>query len=213
MIAPKILFENSMIVVAVKPKGVLSVPSRFEKDDERIVFGRTLEKFLRVSLYPVHRLDFEVGGIIMFAKNTAAQSQLSKAFELKRIQKKYLGISSVPPKFPLEINQKVLLKSKLLKGKRRAYEAPNGKSSLTELELIKINEGRYFYWLWPITGRSHQLRFEMYKRETPLDGDLLYGSTVKMNDHEISLDAMELRFLDAELANDLSCPLVFTLDE
>jgi tRNA pseudouridine32 synthase/23S rRNA pseudouridine746 synthase len=63
----KIHFQNEAFVILDKDSGVLSVPSRFPDRDERLVAGLELEKLLSKQVFPVHRLDCEVSGILLFA--------------------------------------------------------------------------------------------------------------------------------------------------
>ena len=82
----------------------------------------------------------------------------------------------------------------LLRGKKRAYESPQGKSSITRGVLIAQN-----HWnLNPITGRSHQLRYELYRHGHPIIGDELYGSPMKFDVNGmkagIALRAFEINF-------------------
>lgn len=189
-----IVFENQHFLCANKPHGVLSVPSRFEEEDKREVLGRLLEKQLRKTLYPVHRLDFEVGGLILFAKNKEAQTLLSKGFELKTILKKYEAVTSLPLSPGLDSGKKQIWTCTLAKGKRRAFIADHGKKSITEVVFAGKVGDKNRLWLWPITGRSHQLRFEMFNHGMPIDGDALYGSNVETEQNKIELRSVEIDF-------------------
>lgn len=187
----EIFFENGHFLCALKPHNVLSVPSRFEKEDERAVLGRLLEKQLRRTMYPVHRLDFEVGGLILFAKTKEAQALLNSGFEKKEIQKRYVAKTSVAHSY--EVGSTEIWKSRIAKGKKRAFEASHGKNAETKMHLDKKVGEISFFSLWPITGRSHQLRFEMFKHLMPIDGDSLYGSTVP-SPKGIELVSVEIDF-------------------
>lgn len=187
----EIFFENVHFLCALKPHNVLSVPSRFEKEDERAVLGRILEKQLRRTMYPVHRLDFEVAGLILFAKTKEAQALLNTGFEKKEIQKRYIAKTSVAHSFQVGFEE--FWKSRLAKGKKRAFEASHGKNAETKMRLDKKIGEISFFSLWPITGRSHQLRFEMFKHSMPIDGDSLYGSTIS-SPNGIELVSVEIDF-------------------
>jgi 23S rRNA-/tRNA-specific pseudouridylate synthase len=175
-----IVFENSEIVVVDKPTGMLSVPGRFA-DDPRPILGRILEIQLGVRLWPVHRLDFEVTGIMAFAKNAAAHKLLNAAFENKQIQKTYQAFTAV---FGDErFGEKQIWESRILRGKKRSFESPHGQASETWATAVSqvatAIPGLALATEWrlePFTGRPHQLRFEMYKHLRPIVGDLLYGS-------------------------------------
>lgn len=201
-----IIFENQYFLCAIKPHGVLSVPSRFEGEDERQVLGRLLEKQLRKTLYPVHRLDFEVGGLILFAKNKEAQTLLSKGFEHKTIAKKYEAITSLPLSPGLDSGKKQTWTCLLAKGKRRAFIADHGKKSITEVVFAGMEAGKNKLWLWPVTGRSHQLRFEMSHHGMPIDGDVLYGSTVKTQEDRVELRSVEIDFQNFPHREKLEAP-------
>ena len=69
--------------------------------------------------------------------------------------------------------------------------------ALIEKELILSNQ-KYFLWrLNPVTGRSHQLRYEMHRHQVPIIGDRLYGSSLNLpeflNPDEIALKAVEIK--------------------
>ncbi len=168
----KIIFSNNHFIAVAKPALTLSVPSRMGQNDERFCVGTELQKQLGKQVYPVHRLDFEVSGLLLFALDAKAHRQACLWFEHDLIHKKYQAISEgVAPKW-----QKESWHSKLLKGMKRAYEAPHGKDSQTEVEFLFEKNGLLHWDLAPVTGRSHQLRFEMFKHQFPICGDELYGS-------------------------------------
>lgn len=173
------IFENEHFIVINKAPMTLSVPSRMGEDDERPVIGKILEKDLKMTIYPCHRLDFEVQGLIMYAKNPLAHKAGNGWFEKKEVHKTYSALTTlIDPlvKSDYPIGELVVWKCKLLRGKKRAYEANHGKDSLTHACLKKI-ENNVFYWeLNPITGRSHQLRYELFRHNHAIIGDKLYSS-------------------------------------
>ena len=182
----KILNTYPGVVVVYKPAGMLSVPAR-DKNDPRQVLGTILEDDLQQQIFPVHRLDYEVSGIMLYALNATSHKILSLAFEHQEISKHYFALAE-------NHEQEVGLqewKSLLLKGKKRTYEASYGKPSLTHATLIKnLQKENHQVSLWnlsPLTGRSHQLRYEMMKHNHPILGDKLYGSTISYKDQKIAL--------------------------
>lgn len=202
-----IVFQNDHFIVVDKAPMILSVPGRMGEGDERPVLGRLLEKDLKMTLYPVHRLDLEVQGLIMFAKTQAAQRAGNQWFEQKIVSKKYSALTPPPasrtysPGVPLE------WKCRLLRGKKRAYESPHGKDSLTKAMLVSVLESGYFHWeLSPVTGRSHQLRYELFRHGMPIIGDALYGSTIKFNQEGIALRSFVLDFSQASNREEFSLP-------
>ncbi len=193
------VFDNDFFIVVDKNALVLSVPGREGDKDERPVLGRILEKDLGITIYPVHRLDFEVQGLIMFAKTPAAHKAANAWFEKKEVHKTYSALTKASQ---VEDNKFIVgmlneWKCCLLRGKKRAYESPHGKDSITIAKLIRI-ENDVFHWeLNPITGRSHQLRFEMFRHHHPIIGDELYSSKEIFSGSGIALRAFKIDFTKA----------------
>lgn len=189
----KEVFKNEHFIIVDKAPNVLSVPSRMGATDLRPCLGRILEGDLKKSIYPVHRLDFEVQGLIMFALTSKAQQAANRWFENKTVHKTYDAISRSSGQFNPE--QSYEWKCKLLRGKKRAYESPHGKDSITHARLLSVDEKGYSHWeLNPITGRSHQLRYELFRHNEVILGDSLYGSTENFFGNGIALRAFKIDF-------------------
>lgn len=188
-----IVFQNENFIAADKPHGWLTTPAR-EASDPRPCLGRDLQKLAGRQIYPVHRLDFEVSGLVLFAKNPKAHTVSQKWFEDLRINKLYEAYSKEGlAKEAAGVWQE--WKSTLVRGKRRAFEAGHGKPSLTRARVTGEKEWRGIkLWAWelmPLTGRSHQLRFEMAKHGCAILGDQLYGGEAGAKDW-IALRACKL---------------------
>lgn len=189
----QIVFENPHFVIVDKAPNVLSVPSRTGDQDARPCLGRLLELDLGKRIFPVHRLDFEVQGLIMYALTSAAQKAGNAWFENKEVHKIYSAISKSSAAFGP--GDSFEWKCKLLRGKKRAYESPHGKDSLTRARLISIDDSGYSHWeLEPVTGRSHQLRYELFRHNETIVGDALYGSTDVFKGEGIALRAFKIDF-------------------
>lgn len=205
------LFENDQVMVVHKQPGWLSVPSRWGQKDERPVLGTWLQQQKQKQIFPVHRLDEEVSGLMIFAFRPEAHRLLNSAFENKEIKKVYQAISEAA-KAPPDSAQLQSWKSKLLRGKKRTYESPVGKDSVTEAIYLGEDKDRNLRWqLSPITGRSHQLRYELMKRGYPILGDTLYGAKNMFSGEGIALRCTEIH-LPEDLAKKLqiSTPLLAT---
>ena len=186
----KIVFQNDYFIAVDKAAETLSVPSRLGDKEERGCVGIELQKNISRQIFPCHRLDFEVSGLLLFALDKEAHRFASRWFEQGEIQKKYEAwTTGEEPSFSNEVWH-----SKLLRGKKRAYEAPHGKESITNVAYLgKTSQGFLRFELEPVTGRSHQLRFELYKHAFPILGDELYGSTQKFS-HGIALRSFAIDF-------------------
>ena len=85
----QIVFENSSVIVVDKAAGVLTVPGRFGDTPDDPSLGRALEQQLGQRLWPVHRLDLEVSGLVLFARSAEAHRVANAAFEGRRVEKQY----------------------------------------------------------------------------------------------------------------------------
>jgi 23S rRNA-/tRNA-specific pseudouridylate synthase len=192
-----ILFQSELFVAADKPAGWLSVPSRWGDRDERRVLGRELEEATGGRLWPVHRLDEEATGLLLFARTAAAHAAASAWFEQRLVGKTYDALTELPPDVPAP-GRRETWTSRLLRGKKRAYESPHGKPSETRALLVgrvSVPGGDALHWeLDPLTGRPHQLRWGLWRRGCPILGDELYGSQRAFLPGAIALRCVRLRF-------------------
>lgn len=188
---PTIVFENSHLIAVDKPSGFLSVPSRMGVADTRPVLGIILQEYVGKTIFPVHRLDEETSGIILFAKTSLAQKILSRGFETHTVQKTYEAITGYKESF--ESLQNAVFKNKLVRGKKRSFEADHGQYAETLVTNVSRFSGdELLNWtLLPKTGRSHQLRVQLAMRGFPIAGDQLYGSQNKLPP-SLSLPAQSL---------------------
>jgi tRNA pseudouridine32 synthase/23S rRNA pseudouridine746 synthase len=191
-------------VVADKPAGVLTVPSRIGEADARAVFGRTLEAALGVRLWPVHRLDFEVSGLVLFAKNETAHRIANAAFENRQVEKRYEALSEGAALLQ-QLPASFVWESLIVRGKRRSFEAPHGKPARTAataraVVTTPVATGSLLLWeLAPETGRPHQLRVHLARAGFPVAGDQLYGARQVLAVAEtIALRSVALSFTDGE---------------
>lgn len=217
----EIVFQNDDFVVLDKPAMVLTTPSREGASDERECLGIQLQAELGQQIFPVHRLDFEVSGLVMFAKNAKAHAVANGWFEHKSVFKVYQAFTTdqnfdhIPASVKndrkvlvLKPQEKFLWKSRLLRGKRRAYDHSTGKPSETEaIYLGKDSTTGWHRWeLHPLTGRPHQLRYELSAHGFSIVGDDLYGSKTKFMRPGIALRAVTIDFTKTPGAAEFSLP-------
>ncbi len=162
------VFEDSDYVIVDKASGVLSIADRENKSVNLLAllndhYGRVL---------PVHRLDRDTSGLIIYARTKAAQSALSSLFEKREIQKHYKALVDGLPELteglidvpiaPSSQSTKMLIK-------------PNGKESQTQYRVLE-ELGRFtLIELKLLTGRTHQIRVHMSYIGHPLAVDPIYG--------------------------------------
>ncbi len=170
-----VLYQDDYIVVCVKPAGLLaqadskggdSAVARLEKD-----FG---------SIYPVHRLDKDTGGVMVFARTQKAAAALSAAVQENQLGKEYLAVLPGLPEaeageledilFHDRVKNRTYVVDRLRKGAKPAKLAY---WVLEQLESGVLVQVRLF------TGRTHQIRVQFASRKLPLLGDGKYGSKEK----------------------------------
>lgn len=173
-----------------KPAQWLSIPGRDPKDT-RPVLGRLVEEKLQTQVFPIHRLDAEVSGLIVYGLSAEFHKEANTLFENKQIKKTYQALTNDGP---FEKNQTITWRSKILRGKKRTYEAPYGKESITDAVVVQKTSAGLEWRLNPVTGRAHQLRFELAKHGCPILGDVLYGSKDAWAEPGIALRAVRIDF-------------------
>lgn len=189
-----IVFENDHAVIAHKPSGTLSVPSRLGPNETRPILKKSLETQLKRPLWSVHRLDFEVSGLIIYAKSAEFHRAANSWFEKQMVTKTYSALTEGDEVDAQSFQNTAEWRSYIVRGKKRSFEAPYGQEAIT-LARFQRREGDYLRWeLQPKTGRSHQLRFELAKHGFPIVGDTLYGAKSKLRDNAIELAAVAIDF-------------------
>lgn len=205
----KIIFENENFVVCDKPSQILSTPDRHGSD--RGCLGLELQKKLNVQIYPVHRLDFEVSGVIIYAKNKRAHQVSQVWFMDKTVTKKYRALTNLqnfshwPENIPTvrnaiqaEAGQLFFWKTQIQRGKRRSFESVHGEWAETKAQIISV-DGQIMHWnLFPLTGKPHQLRLELSRRGFPILGDQLYGSKVQLTQDVWRFGTIALRAIEVD---------------
>lgn len=200
----QIVFENENFVVCDKPGQVLSVPSR-DREDPRPCLGIELKKKYTQGVFPVHRLDFEVSGLIIYALNAKAHRISQSWFDKKIITKTYRARTSLqdfshwPPGIKtdstlidIEQAKDFFWATKIHRGKKRSFEAEHGDWAETKASIYKILPNELIWQLHPLTGKPHQLRLELSRHGFPIHGDVLYGSSRPFDLPGIALQAISL---------------------
>lgn len=207
---PLIVFQSSRFAIIDKPSEWLSVPSRLGAAEQRNCAGIWLQDYLGKRVYPVHRLDFGASGLLVFALDAEAHRVGNGFFEHSTVSKEYQAITSrLPGHSSLPIGEDLHWESLVSKGKKRAYEdLTRGKACKTDAKLVSDDNGTQTWRLHPLTGRSHQLRWELSHRGYPILGDELYGSGEKWREGGIALRLVKLVFPPVPLTIDRELPKV-----
>jgi len=165
----RILHQDAHLIAVDKPAGVLTVPGRSSASPS---LWDEVKKLLPEAL-PVHRLDKDTTGIVVFAANAKAHKALNAAFESRRAEKTYLalvrGDLAKPERIDLplvEIRSGVRVARAREKGARKAQTRVEPKERFGRYTLCACS---------PRTGRMHQLRVHLEAIGHPLAIDPRYG--------------------------------------
>ena len=161
----RILYQDKNIAVCVKPVGL----------DAQADVPAALSEALGGDFLPVHRLDQNVGGVMVYARTKEAAGKLSAAIQSGAMIKEYVAmVHGTPPEqgdwedwlFKDSSKNKVFVVKKERKGVKKArLEFARLREGETSLVRIRLH-----------TGRSHQIRVQFASRGYPLVGDHKYGA-------------------------------------
>ena len=175
--ALRILYEDAYLVAAVKPAGVLSEAGGMpELLAERCGGARPL---------CVHRLDRDVGGVMVYAKDGAAAAKLSASIASRAAVKEYLAVVQGVPDPPAGTLRDLLFHD-AAKNKTYVVDRPRRGVREAELEYRLLATARdaaagalSLLAVTLHTGRSHQIRVQFASRKMPVAGDRRYGSALR----------------------------------
>ncbi len=200
------LFVNEHWWAVDKPSGWLTVPGRTGAADPRPCLGIALQKE-HAGILPVHRLDFEVSGVCLFAKTKDAHRLANGWFENSMVDKVYQAETTATEKAEdVKVGGECNWLSRIVRGKRRSFKAAHGLVSETTAYLVGAAQDHYFWEIHPKTGRPHQIRLELFDHGYPIVGDELYGSNIKLAPDTIALRAVKLSLARIPEAQRLGLP-------
>ena len=163
-----ILFEDEFLIAIDKPAGLLSVPTSHSKRTSAL---DKVSRHLSTKVFPVHRLDRFVSGVLLFAKNRPTQEKMMDLFKKKLVTKTYLALLEGEVEtqrgeisIPIDDNRpqnRVILNQ--------------GKPSKTHFQVLHKKNGHSLIRATTQSGRRHQVRVHMAHGLLPIVGDRIYG--------------------------------------
>ena len=183
-----VIEDNENFIVINKPTGIPVQPGT--KSFKNIIDILKNSKYFENSKpFIVHRLDKETSGVLIIAKNRKYAQLFTSLFRIRKIHKTYLAI----------VYGKVDKSLKVMKDDLIYYE--NNKKffqkAVSNIKIIKSNEGYSYLELNPITGRKHQLRKQLLKIGNPIIGDDKYylNDRKRVKIKNLMLHAYKIKFM------------------
>ena len=182
-----LLFENADFIAVDKPSGVLVIPDRWAK--EETLLDLLTQKYHQ-KIYVVHRLDRDTSGVVLFSKTAQAHRTACQLFEKQKVQKIYMGlIHGTPSQDKLRLTASIAPCRK--DPSLMMVDHKEGKPCLTQVEVIERFKDYSWIRIFPVTGRTHQIRVHLASIGHPLVCDRLYG----ILEDEVYLSRLKRRYL------------------
>ena len=185
----ELIHVDADLIVAAKPAGLLSVPGKGAHLADCLI-ARIARIHPEVLL--VHRLDRDTSGVIIFARNGAAQRHLGLQFEKRQLRKVYVArVSGRIDEAEGEVDLPIAVDWPNRPRQRVDHE--NGRPAQTRWRVVEAGEGETRVRLMPRTGRSHQLRVHMAEIGHPILGDPFYATGAARAHPRLMLHSESLR--------------------
>ena len=217
-----VIYRDDRYIAIHKPSGLLVHRSPIDKRETRFAI-QVLRDQIGQKVYPVHRLDRPVSGLLLFALDEEALSAGMKLFEERAVQKTYLAIVRGWTEAEGRIDSP-LAKFEDQDARRKSSETQD---ALTSFQTLATSElpyptdryatSRYsLVRLHPHTGRRHQLRRHLAHIRHPIIGDTRYGDNTANKHARLHFSIERNLLASTELAFrhpfsaqqlELACPL------
>ncbi|KTT15191.1 pseudouridine synthase [Pseudacidovorax intermedius] len=163
-----VLFQDEQLVVADKPHFLPVMPSGRHVRETLLV--RLKHRLGLDTLVPVHRIDRETAGLVVFSVQPATRGAYQRLFAERAVRKHYEAIVRWPPPAPLPAVYRSRLESVFMRSETVDGE-PNAETAIAVRE---VRGGHALLDLAPHTGRKHQLRAQLHALGVPIVGDGIY---------------------------------------
>jgi len=191
-----VLFQDDYIVAVDKPHFLpISPAGRYVQET---VLVRLKRKLGIDTLAPMHRLDRETAGVVLFTVQPQLRDQYARLFRQRKVAKQYEAVAP----WRADLCFPMTYKSRMVKGDHfmRMRETEGEANSETRIEVIEANGALARYRLLPTTGKKHQLRIHMAALGLPILNDQIYPVHVEYDDRDytrpLQLLAKSIGFCD-----------------
>jgi tRNA pseudouridine32 synthase/23S rRNA pseudouridine746 synthase len=166
----RVLHADADLLVADKPHFLPVTPSGNHVHET--LLGRLLRRTGNAGLVPLHRIDRETAGLVLFSVNPASRARYQALFRERRIDKTYEALAPALPDlaFPCTRATRIVAGEPFF----RMQEVDGEPNSETRIDVLERGGGLWRYALTPVTGRKHQLRVHLAALGAPIANDRVY---------------------------------------
>jgi len=178
-----VLYQDDHLVVADKPHFLPVTPSGQYLQETLLV---RLKKRLGIdTLIPIHRIDRETAGLVLFSINPMERNAYQAMFRVHAVTKHYEAIAP----WRQDLTWPITRKSRIVEDEPffRQREVPGQPNSETRMDVIEKKGDLARYALSPVTGKKHQLRVHMNALGLPILNDRMYPPVAETPDDDYSL--------------------------
>lgn len=165
-----VLFQDALLVVVDKPHFLATAPAGRHVRDT--VLTRLRRDLGLPRLTPIHRLDRETAGVLVFCADPASRGAYQTLFQRREVARVYEAVAPWTDRLHFPLTHK----SRLVNGREFLMQEeagiPNSETSIEQVK--KIGTSRGLYRLYPVSGRKHQLRAHLAALGLPILNDELY---------------------------------------
>ncbi len=188
-----ILYEDQWLIAFDKPAGLLVIPTpKKEKNTLDQIVNRLYVSPTEMRFFPCHRLDRDTSGVILFAKGKSNQQLMMEEFHRQRVEKTYVAF--VQGRMKKSYGELRSFVKDVDAQKFRRQQKP--KLSITRFQVLDIHKNFSVVELYPLTGRTNQIRIQMAQIGHPLLGERKYafGRDYDLKFRRTALHALTIQF-------------------
>lgn len=193
----EIIYQDDELLVACKPHFLPVIPSGPYVAE--CLLNRLRQKTGNHDLVPLHRIDRETAGIVLFSANRKNRGRYGQLFRQGEIEKTYeaVGECSTPPE-----KSTWTVENRMVKGEPwfRMKTVPGEPNSRSHIRVLEVREGKGHFLLHPSTGKTHQLRLHLSGLGHRILNDKYYPELLPQAeddfDNPLQLIAKTVRFRD-----------------
>jgi tRNA pseudouridine32 synthase/23S rRNA pseudouridine746 synthase len=191
-----VLYRDEHLVVADKPHFLPVVPSGNYLAETLLL--RLRQKLGLPALVPIHRIDRDTAGLVLFSVQAASRAAYHALFAERQVKKTYEAIAP----WRSDLNFPLTRESRMVEADHfmLQHEIAGVANAVTHINVLEVHGDMARYTLSPVTGKRHQLRVHMAALGLPIVGDGLYPTLTPEGqmdyDRPLQLLARSIEFID-----------------